>query len=56
MIYYDNRNISSDSMDVYLSRSTDGGNNWNDYRINEHRFVPKTVSGSGGSGNQGDNT
>ena len=55
IIYYDNRNISSDSMDVYLSRSTDGGFKWNDYRINEHRFRPKTVSGSGGSGNQGDN-
>ncbi len=55
VIYYDNRNISSDSMDVYLSRSTDGGNIWRDYRINEKRFKPKTVSGSGGSGNQGDN-
>ncbi len=42
-------------MDVYLSRSTDGGFIWRDYRINEHRFRPKTVSGSGGSGNQGDN-
>lgn len=55
VIYYDNRNITSDSMDVYLSRSTDGGNSWNDFRINENRFLPKTVSGSGGSGNQGDN-
>ena len=55
VIYYDNRQIESDSMDVYLSRSTDGGNNWTDYRINEHRFRPKTVAGSGGAGNQGDN-
>lgn len=55
VVYYDNRNLSSDSMDMYLSRSTDGGINWRDYRINEHRFKPKTVSGSGGSGNQGDN-
>ncbi|MCY7363220.1 MAG: T9SS type A sorting domain-containing protein, partial [Ignavibacteria bacterium] len=55
VIYYDNRNIVSDSMDVYLSRSTNGGDNWTDYRINEHRFKPKTVSGSGGAGNQGDN-
>jgi hypothetical protein len=56
VIYYDNRNtIIADSMDVYLSRSTDGGNTWNDYRINQHRFRPKSVSGAGGSGNQGDN-
>lgn len=55
VIYYDNRNISSDSMDVYLSRSTNGGDNWIDYRINDHRFVPKTVTGAPGAGNQGDN-
>lgn len=55
VVYYDNRNISSDSMDVYISRSTDGGNSWNDYRINEHRFVPRTVTGAVGAGNQGDN-
>jgi hypothetical protein len=42
-------------MDVYLSRSTDGGNSWTDYRINDHRFVPKTVTGAVGAGNQGDN-
>jgi len=55
VIYYDNRNISSDSMDVYLSRSTNGGDSWTDYRINDHRFVPKTVTGAVSSGNQGDN-
>lgn len=55
VIYYDNRNISSDSMDVYLSRSTDAGLTWHDYRINQFRFVPKTVIGSVGAGNQGDN-
>ncbi|MEO8447599.1 MAG: T9SS type A sorting domain-containing protein [bacterium] len=55
IVYYDNRNISSDSMDVYLSRSTDGGDTWRDYRINEFRFRPKSVTGAVGSGNQGDN-
>lgn len=55
VIYYDNRNISSDSMDVFLSRSTDGGINWRDYRINENRFKPKSVTGAVGAGNQGDN-
>lgn len=55
VLYYDNRNISSDSIDVYLSRSTDGGYSWTDTRLNDHRFVPKTVTGAVGSGNQGDN-
>ncbi|MBS1516831.1 MAG: T9SS type A sorting domain-containing protein [Bacteroidetes bacterium] len=55
LLYYDNRNISSDSMDVFISRSTDGGDTWRDYRINQNRFRPKSVTGAGGAGNQGDN-
>ena len=54
IIYYDNRDITSDSMQVYLSRSTNGGDTWNDYRISDHRFVPKPIAGAG-TGNQGDN-
>lgn len=55
IIYYDNRTVASDSMDVFLSRSTDGGNTWHDYRINQFRFKPKSVTGAVGAGNQGDN-
>ena len=55
VIYFDNRNISSDSCEVFLSRSDDGGNNWNDYLISDHRFKPKAVGGVAGAGNQGDN-
>lgn len=54
VVYYDNRNISSDSCEMYLSRSDDGGNTWRDYLISDHRFRPKSISGAG-SGNQGDN-
>jgi hypothetical protein len=54
VIYYDNRNITSDSCEMYLSRSDDGGNSWSDYLISDHRFKPKSVTGAGG-GNQGDN-
>jgi len=53
VIYYDNRN-SADSVDIYISRSTDGGFNWSDYRITDRRFIPEPVSG-GGQGNMGDN-
>jgi len=55
VVYIDNRgNISTDSAQVYLSRSTDGGNSWADYLISDHRFKPQGISGAG-SGNQGDN-
>jgi type IX secretion system substrate protein len=54
IIYYDNRN-SVDSVDVYLSRSNDGGNTWAEARITQSRFKPAPVSGAGGAGNMGDN-
>jgi len=53
IIYYDNRN-SVDSVDVYLSRSTDGGITFTDYRVTTSRFRPAPVSGTGG-GNMGYN-
>ncbi len=53
IIYYDSRN-SVDSVDVYLSRSTDGGTTFTDYSVTTSRFRPAPVSGTGG-GNMGDN-
>jgi hypothetical protein len=53
VVYYDNRN-STDSVDVFLSRSTDGGNTWTDYLISDHKFRPSSVAGAGGN-NMGDN-
>ncbi|MDQ3019581.1 MAG: T9SS type A sorting domain-containing protein [Bacteroidota bacterium] len=54
VVYFDNRNISLDSAQIYLSRSTNGGSTWNDYLVSDHRFKPKGIAGAG-SGNQGDN-
>ncbi len=56
VVYNDNRNSSSldSTVEVYLSRSTNGGDNWTDYKISDHTFVPHSISGSG-QGNQGDN-
>lgn len=54
VVYYDNRNIQSDSLEVFISRSTDGGFMWHDYLVSDHRYKPKAIAGSGG-GNQGDN-
>jgi hypothetical protein len=55
IVYYDNRNVTTnDSVEVYISRSVDGGNTWNDYLISNHRFKPQSITGAG-TGNQGDN-
>jgi hypothetical protein len=54
IIYYDDRTTTSDSSSVFLSRSTDGGNTFHDFKISDHNFEPRPVSG-GGQGYQGDN-
>ncbi|MEO8230807.1 MAG: T9SS type A sorting domain-containing protein [Ignavibacteriota bacterium] len=53
IIYYDDRNTSSDSAEVYYSKSTDGGDTWTDNVLSDHRFKPKPVFG-GSSNYQGD--
>lgn len=53
IIYYDDRNTTSDSAEIYLSRSIDGGNTWIDTVLSDHRFKPKPVLG-GSSNYQGD--
>jgi hypothetical protein len=54
VIYYDDRSTTSDSAFVTLSRSTDGGITWADYRISDHNFKPAPIGGLG-QGYQGDN-
>ena len=52
--YYDSRNpTTNDSVEVYLSRSIDGGNTFTDTKISDHRFRPVPISGLAG-GYQGD--
>ncbi|MCX7833927.1 MAG: T9SS type A sorting domain-containing protein [Ignavibacteria bacterium] len=53
IIYYDDRNTTSDSVEVFLSRSTNGGATWQEYPISGHRFKPKQITG-GPSSYQGD--
>ncbi len=47
ILYFDDRNTTSDSTGVFLSRSTDGGQTWTDYEISDHNFRPTSVSGIG---------
>ena len=55
VVYYDTRNTpTNDSLQVYISRSQDGGNTWRDHKITNQKYYPGPVFG-GGVGNQGDN-
>lgn len=53
IIYYDDRNTTSDSSGVFLSRSTDGGYSFNDFQISSKNFKPAAIGGLG-QGYQGD--
>ncbi|MBK7497824.1 MAG: T9SS type A sorting domain-containing protein [Ignavibacteriales bacterium] len=54
IIYYDDRNTTSDSSSIFLARSTDAGNTWNEYEISDHNFRPTAIGGLG-QGYMGDN-
>ncbi len=54
IVYYDDRNTTTDSAGVFLSRSTDGGDTWNDFEVSDHNFKPEPIGGLG-QGYQGDN-
>lgn len=53
ILYLDDRNTTSDSTGVFLSRSLDGGETWTDYQVSDHNFQPIAVSGLG-AGNVSD--
>lgn len=47
IVYYDDRNTASDSSEIYLSRSIDGGVTFSDALVSDHRFKPKALTVSG---------
>jgi hypothetical protein len=54
VLFYDDRNTSSDSTGVTLARSKDGGDTWTEYPVSDHNFHPEPIGGLG-QGYQGDN-
>ncbi len=53
VVYYDDRNTTSDSATVFVSRSLDGGNTWTDFEVSDRHFRPAPIPGLAG-GYQGD--
>ena len=54
VLYYNDRNTTTDSVGVFLSRSIDGGTTWKDFQISDHNFKPSQIPGMV-VGYQGDN-
>jgi len=52
-VYYDSRNVSNDSAEVYMFRSVDGGLTFENFKVSDAKFKPKSISGLA-SGYQGD--
>jgi hypothetical protein len=45
VLYYDDRNTTSDSAQVFMSRSTNGGNTWYDFQVSDKTFKPDAIPG-----------
>jgi len=54
VLFYDDRNTTSDSTGVFLARSTNGGDTWVEFQVSDHNFKPQPIGGLG-QGYQGDN-
>ncbi len=52
-VWYDSRDMSNDSATVYVGRSIDMGQTWENLKISDSKFKPKPISGLAG-GYQGD--
>jgi hypothetical protein len=53
VVFYDNRNTTSDSTGVFMATSVDGGLTFDNFQISDANFKPKPISGLA-SGYQGD--
>ncbi|MHA2099122.1 MAG: hypothetical protein ACW99A_10570 [Candidatus Kariarchaeaceae archaeon] len=54
IIFYDDRNTTTDSVGVFLACSDNGGDSWNEFEISDDNYKPTPIGGLG-QGYQGDN-
>ncbi|HRI47318.1 MAG TPA: sialidase family protein, partial [Ignavibacteriaceae bacterium] len=48
VVFYDQRNTTTDSAEVYMARSIDGGVTFENIKVSDARFKPKPISGLAG--------
>lgn len=48
VIYYDDRNVSSTEVEVFVSTSIDGGESWEDLRVSDVATTPSPIPGLAG--------
>jgi hypothetical protein len=39
-VFYDRRETTGNATDVYVAKSTDGGDSWSDFKVSESSFIP----------------
>ncbi len=44
VIFYDDRNTTTDSLGMFLARSDDGGDTWREFEISDHNFKPTPLA------------
>ena len=45
MIYYDDREVSANQLETWVSYSYDGGDSWTDMKISDVAFTPAPIPG-----------
>lgn len=45
VIYYDDRNVASNQLEVFVSTSNDGGASWEDLKVSDVSFTPQPIQG-----------
>ncbi len=45
VIFYDNRNVTSTQVEVFVADSTDAGNTWVDFKVSDNSLTPAPIPG-----------
>lgn len=48
VIFYDDRNVGGAKVEAWVANSTDGGNNWDEFRVSDVAFTPSPIPGLSG--------
>ncbi|MBM3405607.1 MAG: hypothetical protein FJY10_12060, partial [Bacteroidetes bacterium] len=48
VVYYDDRNVTSDKCQAYVSVSTNAGETWEDFKVSDVSFTPTPIGGLAG--------